>query len=83
LARSGALAEAEAPGACLVDGPGGARLLLPRPGEDVCEALRAHCGGGRAGAMCVKAALEQVGGGLPADAATSRCCWRLRGASER
>lgn len=55
---------------CVVDGPidpstGSAnRLVLPVPGKDVCHALREHCGGGRHGALCVKAALETI---LPDD----------------
>lgn len=58
---------------CVVKGPNmepstgsasASQLVLPVPGKDVCHALREHCGGGRHGALCVKAALETI---LPND----------------
>jgi hypothetical protein len=54
-------------GQCLVRGPSPSdpQLRLPVSGEDICEVLAQHCGGGREGAMCVKAAL---GGLLPRSA---------------
>ena len=72
---------------CVVDGPASpsgsgaepAQLVLPVPGEDVCEALRAHCGGGREGALCVKAALETV---LPDDRHVSAIRSSMRVPSE-
>jgi len=46
--------------ACLVRGssPSDHPLRLPIAGENICHALAVHCGGGREGAICVKAALE-------------------------
>lgn len=57
---------------CTVEGPmdsssatsSSKQLELPVPGKEVCQALRDHCGSGRQGAMCVKAALETI---LPDD----------------
>ena len=55
---------------CVVDGPmdpnGGPsnQLVLPVDGKEVCQTVREHCGGGRQGALCAKAALETI---LPDD----------------
>ena len=55
---------------CVLDGPmdpstgSSNQLVLPVRGKDVCQTVREHCGGGRQGALCVKAALETI---LPDD----------------